>query len=172
MPAASLEHLEQAKRLDGLGLPLQRERLDWLDPNGVADEEPRLGADERLPRRRGLLESRGNVDGVAGDERLALPADDDLARVDADPRLEPVRRNRRAHLGRGANCTQCVVLVGHRNPEDGHHRVADELLDDPAVPLDDLRGDPRSSGACASATPPDRWTPRAQSSRRGRRRES
>ena len=47
-----------------------------------------------LARRRGLLEPRGDVDRVAGDERLALSADDDLAGVDADPCLEPVLRDR------------------------------------------------------------------------------
>ena len=41
-----------------------------------------------LARRGRLLESRRDVDRVAGDERLALAADDDLARVDADPGLE------------------------------------------------------------------------------------
>ncbi len=82
----------EAEGLDGLGLPLERERLDGLDADGVADEQPRLGADEHLAGCRGLLEARGDVDGVAGDERLALAADDDFAGVDADPRLEPVLR--------------------------------------------------------------------------------
>ena len=46
------DHLEEPERLDRLGLPLQRERLDRLDADGVADEQPRLGADERSRRRR------------------------------------------------------------------------------------------------------------------------
>ncbi len=87
------------------------ERLDGLDANGVADEEPRLGADQDLAGARRLLETRGDVDRVAGDERLALAADDDLARVDADPRLEAVLGDRRAHLRRRANRAQRVVLV-------------------------------------------------------------
>jgi len=41
-----------------------------------------------------------------------------------------------AHLDRGPNRPQGVVLVGVRHTEHGHHRVADELLDDAAVPLD------------------------------------
>ena len=39
-------------------------------------------------------------------------------------------RERRAHRALG------VVLVRDRRAEDGHHRVADELLDRAAVPLD------------------------------------
>ncbi len=113
------------------------ERLDGLDLDRVAHEQPGLGADERLARRRGLLEASGDVDRVAGDERLTLAADDDLARVDADPRLEPVLRDRRAHLRRSADRAQRVVLVRDGDPEDRHDRVADELLDRPAVPLDD-----------------------------------
>ena len=46
------EHLEEPERLDGLRLSLQRERLDRLDADGIADEEPRLGADEGLARAR------------------------------------------------------------------------------------------------------------------------
>ena len=46
------------------------------------------------PERGRLLETRGDVDGVPGDERLALAADDDLAGVDSDARLEPVLGDR------------------------------------------------------------------------------
>ena len=44
--------------------------------------------------------------------------------------LEP-----RAQLVGGADGAQRVVLVHERHAEDGHHRVADELLDGAAVPL-------------------------------------
>ena len=40
------------------------------------------------------------------------------------------------HPGRGADRTECVVLVQLREAEDRHHRVADELLDDAAVLLE------------------------------------
>ena len=43
---------------------------------------------------------------------------------------------RGAHLERGARRAQGVVLVGHRDPEDGHHGVADVLLHHPAVAPD------------------------------------
>ena len=42
------------------------------------------------------------------------------------------------HLLGGADRPQGVVLVACRHPKDGHHLVADELLDRAAVPLDDL----------------------------------
>jgi hypothetical protein len=64
-------------------------------------------------------------------------AGDDLAGRDADASLEPERGQRRLHVDRGAARAQRIVLVRDRNPEYGHHRVADELLDDPAVRLDD-----------------------------------
>ena len=45
--------------------------------------------------------------------------------------LEPL-----LHLERAADGAQGVVLVGGRHPEDGHDRVADELLDGAAVTLE------------------------------------
>ena len=74
------------------------------------------------------------------------PPDDHLAGVDAgaggDPDavlaaelvVEPVERV--ADLGRRANGAERIVLVHDRHAEDGHDRVADELLDGAAVPLE------------------------------------
>ena len=131
------DHVEKSERLHGLSLSLERERLDRLDTDGISNEDARLGADEDLAGAGRLLEPRSDVDRVAGDERLALAADDDLARVDADPRLQVVLGDRSAHLRRGANRAERVVLVRSRNAEDRHHRVADELLDGTAVAFDD-----------------------------------
>ena len=97
---------------------------------------------------RGLLEPRRRVDRIAGHETLpgGRVAGDDLPRVDADAVLErdAVRalepfvqpRERLLHLTRRAHGSQRVVLVDAREPEDGHHGVADELLDRAAVPRD------------------------------------
>ena len=41
----------------------------------------------------------------------------------------------------GPDASLGIVLVGDRCAPDGHHRVADELLDRAAVPLDDIAGD-------------------------------
>ena len=131
-----IRHHEEPKRLDRLGFPLQREWLNRLDLHGVAHEQPRLGADQRLRRSRRLLESRSNVDRVSGDERLTLAADDDLARVDPDPRLQAVLRDRRTHLRRCTHRAESIVLMRHRDPEHRHDRIADELLDRATMTLD------------------------------------
>ena len=63
--------------------------------------------------------------------------------VTTSPVLTPIRactpsvRQRVAHLERRTDGSECVVLVQHGHAEDGHHRVADELLDRAAVRLDD-----------------------------------
>src|SRR5262249_5329867 len=41
----------------------------------------------------------------------------------------------------GAHRAQCIVLVNGGDTEDRHQRVADELLDGPAVPCDHGAGD-------------------------------
>jgi hypothetical protein len=51
--------------------------------------------------------------------------------------LEAERLDGGPKLGRGANRTERIVLVGLRHTEDGHDRVADELLDRAAVALED-----------------------------------
>ena len=86
-----------------------------------------------------LLEARGEVDGLAGRERRVAVVGDDLAGLDADPRLEAElldaleRRDRRADGALG------VVLVRERHAEGGHDGVAGELLDRAAVRDDAVR---------------------------------
>jgi hypothetical protein len=74
--------------------------------------------------------------GSPGDKRLPR-ARHHLARVDPDPHLEPKFRDRLPHFDGGAHGAERVVLVRLRDPEDGQRRVADELLDRAAVPLQD-----------------------------------
>ena len=116
--------------------PFSSSGVDGLDLDGVAHQLKRLAADQDLARLRGLLEPRGHVDGVPGREPL-LGARHDLARLDADPTLDPELGQRVPHLDGGPQRPQRVVLVHDRHAEDGHHRVADELLDRAAVALDD-----------------------------------
>ena len=71
--------------------------------------------------------------------------------ADVDATLHPDRRcermlNRRAHLAgplaqldRRAHGTEIVILVGDRHAEQRHDFVPDRLIDDAAMPLDDLR---------------------------------
>ena len=106
-------------------------------------------SDDRDPvHRRRALQARSGVHDVAGDEPFSLlgagtQGDDGLAGVDADPHLEGERSvlvvqvlDRLEDAECGANGALGVVLVRDRRAEDGHHRVADELLDGAAVALD------------------------------------
>ena len=129
-------HRHETERLDRLRLALQCQRLDRLDLDRRARELHGLRADVDLVRGRRLLEPRRDVDGVARDEPL-VGSRHDLARVHADAGLHADRRQRVAHLGCGSKRAQRIVLVQHRHAENGHHRVADELLDGPAMTLDD-----------------------------------
>jgi hypothetical protein len=54
-----------------------------------------------------------------------------------DAAVEAELRQRVEHLGPGPAGSQRVVLVCGGDPEDGHHRVPDELLHRAAVRLDD-----------------------------------
>src|SRR6266508_5380995 len=110
--------------------------LDLLHLDRVANQAKRLRPDEDLAGLRGLLQAGGDVDGVAGGEAL-LGAGDDLSGVDADAGLNPQLGEGVAHLHRCSDRAQGVVLVHLGHAEDGHDRVADELLDRAAVALDD-----------------------------------
>ena len=129
-------------------LPLRLDRPVRAQANRALDEPAGLRADDDAARRRRGLEPGGRVDGVAGDEPVAGDTVDarDLAGVDADPELEADTEvvlelavqlgHRVAHLDGRAHRAERVVLVQHRDPEDGHDRVADVLLDGAAVALE------------------------------------
>ena len=141
-------HVQEPECGDPLRLPLQLERLDGLDVDVVADEPVRQLSEQHLARAGGLLEARRGVDRVAGDEPLPRGriAGDDLSRIDAGAVRErdAVRAleslvqpgERLLHSPGRADRAQRVVLVHAREPEHGHHRVADELLDRAAVARD------------------------------------
>ena len=121
----------------GSAFPLSESGSSALDLDGVAGQPHAcLLADQDLARLRRLLEPRGDVDRVTGREPL-LGAGHDLAGRHADASLDAELGERVAHLDRRAHRPQRVVLVHDRDAEDGHHRVADELLDRAAVALDD-----------------------------------
>src|SRR5581483_7311502 len=71
-----------------LGAPLQRDRLDVLELDYLEREPARPWSDQDLHRPRRLLQPGGEVDGLAGRERRVGRVDDDLAGLDADPRLQ------------------------------------------------------------------------------------
>ncbi len=148
-PATAADHARitasRRPRLDrsALALDLEGDRRPELDR--VADEGDGRLPEEDVSDRGGSLQPRGDVDRIAGHERPALGrlAGDDLAGIDpdADREVARVAADRVTQLGRRADGPQGVVLVHDRHPEDGHDRIADELLDRPAVGLDDGAGE-------------------------------
>ena len=117
-----------------------------------------------------LLEPRRDVDRLAGREGRVGLVGDDLARLDADPRLEPELVHRVEDRRGGADGALGVVLVRLRDPERGHDGVAGELLDDAAVRGDAVRDvlEERVDAAADDLRVAARR--RARSSRRDRRR--
>ena len=144
----ALDDAEQAPGADGLGLALELHRLHRLDEHRIRDEPVGRVAEQDLAGAGCGLESLRGGDGSAGRERLPvgrIPGDD-LAGVDPGPDREPhaVRflqllvqaAERGAQVDGGAYSAQRVVVVDGRDAEDGHDRVADELLDGAPVPLE------------------------------------
>ena len=129
-------------------LPLDLERRHRLDLDRARDQHIRRLAQQDAVDRRSLLESCGDVDGVARHEALphARVPGDDFACIDADAyresRTEPSLESRieqrepLLHLCCRANAAERVVLVGGGHPEYADYRVPDELFDDSAVGLD------------------------------------
>ncbi|MCZ7587983.1 MAG: hypothetical protein M5U27_03805 [Gaiella sp.] len=116
------------------GLPLELE-VDRVRPRSVPHQPLRVVSQEDLARAGGLLEPGRDVHRVARHERVSL-AGDDRARVHADARIQAELLHDVAQLHRRPRRAQRVVLARDGNPEHGHHRVADELLDGAAVPLE------------------------------------
>ena len=129
-------HGNEPPRRHGLSLALQRQRLDGLRLDRVSSQAQRRLGEQDLTGLRRLLQPRGDVHGVTRREPL-LGARDHLAAADADPPLDAELGQGQLHLRRRLQRAHGIVLVHGRQPEDRHHGVADELLDDAAVALDD-----------------------------------
>ena len=141
---------QQADRLeggDGLRLALQRQRLEPLVLDRLASRPVCPLADRDGSGLGGGLEASRDVDGVADDGvSVADCARDHLAGVDADPqsKAHPVGQaealvqlgHRLLHAEAGADRALGVVLVRDWRAEDGHHVVADVLVDSAAVAVD------------------------------------
>jgi len=132
---------------EGLRLPLDRYRRQLLVLDGCACCAVRLLPDHESADRRFALEASGGVDDVAGGDALALTRsrpkrDDCLARrhgrahCELQPLLCVQLLDRVEDAKRGPDGSLGVVLVGDRSSEDGHDRIADELLDGAAEALD------------------------------------
>ena len=130
----------------------ERELAQWLSADHGANLLPAVAPMTMSPGSACCSSRAASVHRVARGHGRATErvADDDLARLDPDPCLQPdalARLRLAADLDhaladrqRGADGTFRIVLVGLRQTEDGHHRVAAELLDGAAALLDLLRG--------------------------------
>ena len=154
-PVRLLDLLGQPGR-DGFLLTFQSERRQLFVGDRLPGELAGERTDHDAAGRGGGLKAGGGVDGVTGEEGLTGGGGDvgvqvGLARVDADAHLDGVAvgPGERGGLGRelegAAHGPLGVVVVGGREAEDGEHGVADELLDDAAVALDE----PLRQGAVA-----------------------
>jgi hypothetical protein len=140
---------DDSVRNDGFALSLQLPRLEWLRLDGVPYQPERLCAEQDLARRGSLLQASSDVDRIARGQAL-FRSGDDLARVDADPQLEPGSEvplelfvqviEHFAELAGRADRAEGVVLVHPGDAEDSHYGVADEFLDGAAMPFDDPPG--------------------------------
>ena len=127
-------------RLDRLRLTLRLDRRRLAVVDRVPRRAVRSLADEDPVDRRSALQSRRRVDDIAGDHRVAFAG----LRAERDERLASVYRgadlelvaDRFANRERRAHGALRIVLVRDRSTEDGHHRVANELLDRAAVSLE------------------------------------
>ena len=131
-------HVVDPPRRDRRRAALQCQLALRLGETGVADEPERRVAGEDPVRPGLLLETLGGDDRRPGRERMPARgiAGDHLSRLDSDPRHEPEVGDRTADLDGRPHGAEGVVLVGDGNAEDGHHRIADVLLDGSAVTLD------------------------------------
>ncbi len=144
-PADAGDHppdLPQPHRL-GLSFELVQAGIPVLDRR-IRCSLGRIANKDRA-RRRGGLHARRRIHEVTRDHPLSGRAEVDgrLAGEDSGSstqfrgtQLDAELRHCVDDLERGADRPFRVVLLRHRRPPDRHHRVADELLDDPAVASD------------------------------------
>ena len=113
---------------------LERDRDAGCALGGLPDKHRARGGC-RLEPGRGVHE-------IAGHHPLADRAEGDRGLTGQDRAARLQARTQRVdgvdELERRPDRALGVVLVGDRRAPQGHHRVADELLDDPTVALDDL----------------------------------
>ena len=143
LAAALGDDPQRAPGGDRARLALQNLWTGLLEGDGHARRAMSGVADEHGSRRRGALQSSRRVDQIPGDHPLVLgiEAHRGLASQDAAPGLNPgpERADGVDEVQRCPDGSFGIVLAGGRRAPDGHDRVADELLDDPAVAADDVR---------------------------------
>ena len=140
--AALGDDADRPARRDRRLLALEDLVAGGLERDRLVRRALRRLADQHRPGLGDRLEPRGRVDDVAGDHALVRRADRHrrLAGQHAGAGLDPGAEgpDRVDEVERGTDRALGVVLAGDRRAPDGHHGVADELLDRPAVAADDL----------------------------------
>ena len=150
--------------------------LSWISSRGANAKAwcveliRRVGYQD-FARRRRALQARGGVDGVAGHRvggvgGRADPTRHHRAGIDPDVQREwpphpplPAEIQRAhpvAHQEGRAQAALGIVLVRARGPEDGHHRIAHELLDKALVALGSMRPSRGRGRPGSRALPRDR----------------
>ena len=143
--AARGDHALGPPERHGLGLPFERVLARVVEGHRGLARPPSPLADEHGARLGGVLHARGRVHEVAGNHAFSLGADRHrrVAGDDADahrqlrrPDLAAERADDLDELQPRAHRPLGVVLARYGRAPDRHHRVADELLDRPAVAVD------------------------------------
>ena len=130
---------------NGHGLALEQQLTGRLEHDGPGGRAVGRLADEDGPGLGDRLQPAGGVHEVAGDHALVGRAEGDRGLAGQDPgaRLDgwAQRPDRVDQLQGGAHRPFGVVLVGGGCTPHGHDRIADELLDRPAVAADHPSGE-------------------------------
>ena len=141
-PAALGDDPDRTPGGHGRDLALERQIVDGFEHDRLARGTHRRLADEHAGRRCRALESAGRIDHVARDHPLIRRTQGDgcLTGQDADPQLDPRSEtpDRPDQVESGADGPFGVILAGDRRAPEGHHRIADELLDPTAIAVDDV----------------------------------
>ena len=136
---------KRSEELRGLGFALQLVAAGVLVDDRLLARAARRIADEHRSGFGGRLDSGRRVDEVAGNHPLAFGSDrhSSFAGQDTGPQSQVGGSELLAQGGdrcdeveRGPDGALCVVFGGCRRPPNGHHGVADELLDGAAIQLD------------------------------------
>ena len=144
-PGNAGNHPQSPEQAQRLRLALDRVLAGVLEGDRRRGDLTRGLVDEQGARLRGCLGPGGDVDPVADHHALArIGQRGDLAGCDAGPRAQ-LRRvealaeggHRVDQLDPGADRPLRIVPTGDRHPPDGHHRVADELVDRASIAVDD-----------------------------------
>ena len=138
-------HPERGPSVNGLLAPFDLVQPGVLVGDRGFGHPPGHVIDEHGPRRGDRLQPRRRVDRVAQHHSLAIVAklhrgvagqnpgaDAKLGQLD----LLAERSDRLGQRQRRPHGPLRVVLARDRCPPDGHHGIPDELLDRPAIPLD------------------------------------